>query len=130
MTTVLIVAVVATMLVWVYRPSDGQIDGTWRPLFSGSGQLVDTDRPFVVFANGRWSASDGCNGTAGTFTVSQRGDLFQARVVGLRDLIGCVNVPNVEVLEQSRSVEIQPHRLTFRDAAVSITGSYRSVRTN
>jgi heat shock protein HslJ len=98
MTAALIVAIVATTLVWVSRSDAGPIDGTWRPMFSGSGGMVGPDKPLVVFANGTWTASDGCNGYGGTFTASDSGDEFRARMVGFRTLVGCENVPNLEVL--------------------------------
>lgn len=130
-TAALIVAIIGTTLIGLSRSDAGPIDGTWRPLFSGTGELPGTDKPFVVFSSdGHWSASDGCNDAGGTFTVTESGGAFRARPVGFRTTIGCINVPNLEVLESSRSVQIQPKRLTFRDTAGSITGSYLRVGTN
>lgn len=118
----------ATML-WASHSAGSPLEGTWRPLFSGSGIPPSAiDEPYVRFSDdGQWSASDGCNGTVGRFRVEDNGARFRARSTGATTLIGCLNVPNADVLRDSRSVEIGARRLTFRDASGSVTGSYARV---
>jgi heat shock protein HslJ len=97
-------------------------------MFSGSGTLPGTDKPYVHFTeDGHWSASDGCNNTVGTFEVEDNGALFRARSTGFTTLIDCLNVPNAEVLQESRSVDITARRLTFRDGSGSVTGVYARI---
>lgn len=126
----LILTLGAATQLWANRSAGSPLEGTWRPSFSGSGVLPGTDEPYVRFSNdGRWSASDGCNNTRGTFRVEDNGAVFRAGSTGYTTLIGGQNVPNVLVLRESRSVETGAQRLTFYNGSGSVIGSYSRVDT-
>jgi hypothetical protein len=66
-----------------------ELPGRWVPTQGGSKSI---DQPFLEFrADGRWSGSDGCNGSAGGWVVGPAGTLLATS--GISTLVGCDNVP-------------------------------------
>jgi hypothetical protein len=71
-------------------PADRRdLPGRWVPARGGSKAH---EQPYLEFrADGRWSASDGCNGSGGGWVLGPAGTVLATS--GISTLIGCDNVP-------------------------------------
>lgn len=66
-----------------------ELAGRWVPVRGGSKA---SEQSYVEFrADGRWSGSDGCNGSGGGWVVGPAGTLLAT--TGISTLVGCDNVP-------------------------------------
>src|SRR4051794_29777492 len=83
--------------------------GTW--ILDGAQLEGHRDAPVVTLdADGTWIGSDGCNGLSGTWHLS--GNTLTANS-GWHTLIGCHNVPYLDILNGAMPVEVTPNRLTI-----------------
>ncbi|WP_158228335.1 META domain-containing protein [Pseudonocardia sp. MH-G8] len=86
-------------------PADGQADG----------------RAFVTLAaDGRWTGSDGCNNTKGTWRSGPEGELTATS--GPSTMIGCENVPIASWLTDATRAGFDGDTLVLRDATGAETG--------
>jgi hypothetical protein len=84
--------------------------GTWVPY--PIRQYAYDKKPSVTFGKGgAWSASDGCNGAVGRWTLSTGGELVTT--VGASTLIGCDGAPTASWVRQARRAAISGEVLTL-----------------
>jgi len=112
----------------------GALIGNWRPVdivgFDNSALpppgLPAGRAPNITFtSDGRWRGSDGCNAIGGTYSAGDDGSISTAS--GYQTLIGCINVPNSEVLERAARFAIDGRSLTFYAAGGQRLGTYERV---
>ncbi|GLZ38626.1 META domain-containing protein [Actinokineospora sp. NBRC 105648] len=110
--------------------SAGTLVGTWRPIEVAAMGLVDDNAmrrnpPNIEFtADGQWTASDGCNTSAGRYEQSPT---FSARTTRPTTLIGCDNVPNEDVLVRATGYDLIGDRLVFHGEGGEVLGTYQRV---
>lgn len=88
-----------------------EILGEWYPWDISEYSPSTPDDPTfgkasITFeGDGTWSGSDGCNGLGGEYELSGDG-VFKSSPPGVQTAIGCANVPNDRVLNDSTKAEI------------------------
>jgi len=88
-----------------------ELPGRWVPARGGSKAL---EQPYLEFrADGRWSGSDGCNGSGGGWVVGSAGTLLATS--GISTLIGCDNVPVGDWLSAARRAGFDGATLVLLD---------------
>ncbi|MFI7586565.1 META domain-containing protein [Spongisporangium articulatum] len=106
------------------------IVGTWRPLgITGWAKPPTADdmgfaEAVISFrADGTWLGSDGCNGLGGKYRLESTGTFSMPGPVS-STLIGCVNVPNLDVLLKATHVVVVGKALVFQAADGAVLGVY------
>jgi hypothetical protein len=100
------------------QSADVDVTGTWsanQEFVQDSEPGFDPDDATISFAgNGKWKASDGCNGLGGTYDVDGTGWSFES---GPHTAKGCVNgyVPYDLLLEDAERVDREDDVLVFYD---------------
>jgi heat shock protein HslJ len=90
--------------------------GSWLPADGQAG-----GRAFVALeAGGRWTGSDGCNNTRGTWHSGPEGEF--AASSGPTTRIGCENVPLATWLADATRAGLEGDTLVLRDATGAETG--------
>ncbi len=99
-------------------PSSEELVGTWVLDETFSGRV----QPFLtIVADGTWTASDGCNGVQGTWTLGDGGAL--TTTAGPHTLIACDGKPLPTLFADAKKVAVDGETLILKDAAgeVSVT---------
>lgn len=92
----------------VRPPSTAELQRHWLP------PTDQTGKAFVAFGlDGRWSGSDGCNGSGGPYALGSGGRLLV--VPGFSTLIGCSGSPAPVWVEQAGRVGLVDGDLVFYD---------------
>ncbi|WP_158647490.1 META domain-containing protein [Actinoplanes sp. ATCC 53533] len=88
-----------------------ELAGRWEPVRGGSAAL---QQPYLEFrADGRWSGSDGCNGSGGGWVVGPAGTLLATS--GISTLVGCDNIPVGDWLSAARRAGFDGAMLVLLD---------------
>jgi heat shock protein HslJ len=104
------------------------IVGTWRPVeIAGYAPPLQypnalRDAPITFDGKHTLQGTDGCNGFRIDYRVTSDGGLRVGE--GAQTLIGCANVPNVEVVSSADRVQISGASLRFTDAGGKVLGRY------
>jgi heat shock protein HslJ len=108
-----------------HRTAPAELLGTWQPTFiKGSTEVnkPNPKAPNITFADdGQWRGSDGCNGIGGTYDADPGEISAQS---GPQTMIGCHNVPHVEVLAESTHFRVNGTTLALYDADWNQLASY------
>ncbi|MEU4220023.1 hypothetical protein [Actinoplanes sp. NPDC026623] len=97
------------------------LPGRWVPAGGGSKAF---ERPYLkIRADGRWSASDGCNGSEGGWVAGPAGTLLATS--GISTLIGCDNVPVGGWLSAARRAGFDGATLVLLDQNAEELGRLR-----
>ena len=98
-----------------------ELPGRWVPGGAGSKAL---EQPYLdIRADGRWSGSDGCNGSGGGWVVGPAGTLLATS--GVSTLIGCTNIPVGDWLSSARRVGFDGAVLVLLDQNAKELGRLR-----
>ncbi len=130
---VFMMAVMTTLLLTGCSTGDdtSSMNGAWEPRSVPSQGLDDqfpSDQALLVFKDGEFSATDGCNADlewTGSYELD--GKDFQAEVdayshVGVDCALGLLFYP--DVLEQARTAEMDNGRLLLGDGQGSLVGEF------
>lgn len=109
----------AAVLPQAHGATAAELEGAWAPVgFDGETE------PGVTFdADGKYVASDGCNGTTGRWSVTDRGAFVATS--GPTTLVACVGVGVGTWVAEARSVAWEGSELVLRDVVGSELGRLR-----
>lgn len=95
--------------------------GRWTPL-RPEGPAVPPEAHVAFAADGAWTGSDGCNGTAGRWAVGEGGLLLSTH--GPSTEIGCDNVPVGGMLREARAAALDGDELVLLAPDGAETGRF------